>query len=83
MAVDLIIRRVVEGSGLSVPDREKLIDQIVDALRFELGGLRVYIHTKPRIDSEQLILEFTGSNVDDLAEKYRVNRATVYRNLNE
>ena len=83
VAVDLIIRRVVEGSALSVPDREKLIDQIVDALRFELGGLRVYINSKPRINSEQLRLEFTGSNVDELAEKYRVNRATVYRNLNE
>ena len=83
MAIDLIIRKVIEGAGLSVADREKLIDEIVSALRFEFGGLRVYIHTKPRIDSEQLRLEFTGSNVDDLAEKYRVNRATVYRNLNE
>ena len=83
MAVDLIIRRVVEGAGLSVPDREKLIDEIVSALRFEFGGLRVYINSKPRINSEQLRLEFTGSNIDELAEKYRINRATVYRNLNE
>jgi len=83
VAVDVIIRKVVEQSGLGVVDQERLIEKLISQLIFEFGGLRVYINSKPKINSEELRQEFDGSNIDELAEKYKVNRATVYRNLNE
>ena len=82
MAIDLIIRRVIEGAGLSVADREKLIDQIISALRFEFGGLRVYINSREKINIEQLRREFNGRNVRELSEKYQITNRRVYQIIN-
>ena len=82
MAIDLIIRRVIEGAGVSVADREKLIDQIMSALRRECGGLRVYINSREKINIEQLRREFNGRNVRELSEKYQITNRRVYQIIN-
>ena len=83
MAVDTIIKQVIEKTNLSDEQKSDLLEKIESALRFEFGGLSVYINSKQRIDAQQLKKEFNGRNIDALATRYGVNRATVYRNLNE
>lgn len=77
----VVVRTLVIHNGGNERSATQLAEQILLAVQRSFGGERPYIPARPVLDESALLREWRGDNVAELARKYDVHRATIYRLL--
>lgn len=81
-----IVRLITrELSGVVPGDRAAQISaSVVESISREIGGQRVYLSRRapwinPKVRDDSIRHAFNGRNIDEVMQRFRVSRRTIYR----
>ena len=78
-----LVERIFDYAVKLMPQIAEHRAVIVQALRDEFAGERVYIRRKDADLAGQVLDAFNGRNATEIARELRIGRATVYRKLKQ
>lgn len=69
-------------AALGIDDARGTAAAVVARLATDWGGQQIYIPRRSRFVEAVIASEFTGDNVPQLVQKFRMSRAAIYRIIN-
>ena len=83
MALVDVIRKALNETELDAMTVEHLERELAKAIREELGGQRLYIPGREKVNREELREIFNGRNIGELMARYGLSRSRIYQIIND